>query len=875
ALGGTGGSAVVEGLANEGSLEALEAAGDGASLASLGLLEKLRGLWYSIDQETGDCVWKAGLDSAAAVGFLQKVTAQSADAKARIAAARMLQEVGQPADGQVLVALAQEMKATGVVAPARPEGRRRGRDMGRDMGPPPGVMMGPGGPARPTGPYVPSGFEEPAGAPKPPEDFVLEGKSQFYALSLLVEAGDEAASARLREVVDGYEDAKLQVATMRALGAIGGEANLAFLRQKATGRKGNYENIQAFSAECRDRLAALSALGDAQDAAFLTQLLDLLDEGPPAVDAIPEVKDEYGKLSVWWPMKLQTGVCKCLAGLCRDRQLVELAADSTLQQQMVRRLISLIDRPVPQQELAGASADLTAAAVQALGRCASFYDETAGFVVKRLAVRLFPAPAAGPEARAGDGFDEPDPRAALRASRQRRRRTGRQGLTDPLKIALRDAVVHMAVRGDGLDVFDEVPGVLPEGDRADPGWNALVKELAEAPTSQYFGLLNRCFDAIDRPTKEAVCALTRGSAAAYGTEHAQFVAKMIKEPPEAIRERPAARAFGRPEGRPDIPDMSPEQLAMIQRERAEARMRGIERDMGGDVEFMPQAPIVRKEDDVAYEREGPRRTQEWSYSLTSQGERRELVRRQWSLVERLFEAGGAAVASAVQEEELVTCPTFGPAIGAMYVERDPEARADVVGQLERILTGATGAAAQPRAARTLAETRVRPRTEPRARQLAGEVSKRAAVAALRKIGGEEAARALFNGLVGPRIPAQRPQMGPMFGPPPGERMRPGGPYAGGAMGAAGMPVAVYIARALGSMGQLDLLRGALNAQGYQFFGQNPQAVREAVLVGIAYLPGDLNPIGILSELLGMASTERLRKAAAEAIETAFRRMAPD
>lgn len=90
----------------------------------------------------------------------------------------------------------------------------------------------------------------------------------------------------------------------------------------------------------------------------------------------------------------------------------------------------------------------------------------------------------------------------------------------------------------------------------------------------------------------------------------------------------------------------------------------------------------------------------------------------------------------------------------------------------------------------------------------------------------------------------------------------------------GVPIttAAFIARALGSMGQAELLGQSLNAPGRQFFLQDSTTVQKAAVEGMAYLPAEHKPIERLRTLLMQARSADLREAVADAILTAVRRL---
>jgi len=878
-------TAALQALLGDGSPEALETAVSGAHLAAMELLLDLDDAWFELDEEAGTTAWREAVDSGRAGRFLEAVVTQGRDPKVRIAAAAMLQEVGQPPAATTVAALAREVKATAAAPPARRQ--RRGPPMGPprgvDMGRPPGLPSGPPG-ARAQASvraYRPEGFSQPEGKPIVPEGFQLQAKPQLYALGLLMQRGGEEAAEQLRQLAEGYEALEFRTAAMCALGATAEESALAFLRQKATARKEEYQDVAEVVAELQDRLAALQGLGVGRDTAFLPQLYDALHEEPPRQVAILKLGDDYEDLSAWWQVQLWMGACDCLSEICRHRQLIELTADSELQKQMARRLMALIEQPGTQRpSLAEARDELKAAALRAFGRCASLHDESEALVLKRLAMSMRPeqeqeGAAAGRRPRGTAPSRAP---RSTRATGGARRPSGRRGEPEvgALKAALRDALVHMAVRGEGLGVLDEMPGTLPAPGKVDAGWNKLVEELGEAPTPEYFRLVNRVFDNLTWEARQAVLGLSKGSSAAYGAGYALFVAKMIKEPvaedEELEREvLPTAAPAERPGASPL--DMPPEALAARQAgERAAAAA-----ERAGAVVGVPdyawRPTVVEEEAPVGagYARKGPYRRRPWSYSLGNLPDRVSHARKRWALVQLLFQSSSIALAAALEEEQLMRFSQFGPAIGALYAGQTPEARAEVVAELAQML-----APTQDVGVATAIGPGFAAAQAPRARPAAVSAkTKRTAVAALRRLGGEDVIAALFVGLVGPPV-RQGTAVGMAAGPRPDMDGRPAWVRAATSARVAGRGVpittAAFIARALGSMGQAELLGQSLNAPGRQFFLQDSTTVQKAAVEGMAYLPAEHKPIERLRTLLMQARSADLREAVADAILTAVRRL---
>jgi hypothetical protein len=251
-----------------------------------------------------------------------------------------------------------------------------------------------------------------------------------------------------------------------------------------------------------------------------------------------------------------------------------------------------------------------------------------------------------------------------------------------------------------------------------------------------------------------------------------------------------------------------------------------------------------------------RRWVDWSYSLQPLADEIKNLRQKWALAQQLVETGAQDVLGGLTGEA-VGKSEFGAAVAALYAEKRSDERQAVTGRLIEALRAApTQASALP----TL----------------------RGVVAALRRLGGDAAAEALYSRLVGPAVQVQQPTA---VGVPGGRgaMMGPMAPVEGmlGAGGMGGMMapvsgddsgVAVYVARALGSMGREDLLRKALAAQGSQYYQASPAGVQRAVLDGMAYLPAARNPARVLDGLLLRATNEALRSAAADALVTAFRHM---
>ncbi|MFO8009155.1 MAG: hypothetical protein R6V05_15630, partial [Candidatus Brocadiia bacterium] len=137
-----------------------------------------------------------------------------------------------------------------------------------------------------------------------------------------------------------------------------------------------------------------------------------------------------------------------------------------------------------------------------------------------------------------------------------------------------------------------------------------------------------------------------------------------------------------------------------------------------------------------------------------------------------------------------------------------------------------------------------------------DAARRGAVVALRRMGGQDAARALYLGLVGP---------------PLGDAAL----RRAGSQSLSASPVAHYIGRALGTMGEVRLLTDALNAATHEFMLANSTRTQAAALEGIAYLPAERDPVRLLQGFLQSGTSGQFQNAVGAALGRAVRRMGTD
>jgi len=822
----------VEALLKIGTAPALDGAGQAARLITLQMLGDLRKRSYVLAANGRDWAWNAGVDTGAVRKLLEKVFADGADFQVRIAAAAMLSETDRPLPPDRLLAFARDAAGAAGAAPA--------------------------------GQFAPPGFERPLGRPRTPQGFQFDGSPAMYAIGLALEANDPGLAEELKKLADSTQDGSLKAAAMAALGRLGGRDNLEFLRNAAAAESDVSADDEAGLVNALEsRLAALAGLAEAQDGAFLPRALDLLSENPPAAAG------GNGELGDWWLLQLRRGAADCVAGICRQRSPLELTADSGLQTALTNRLKALIDEPGPSRDsLSAAREQLRAAAIRAFGRVADFNDPTNSFVLSRLVVDL---------------SQQETARAPTRRPRTPSTTTDTLQAS-PLRLALVDAVAHAAARAQDLGEFVRYANDLVTSPQLKTVWNQTLREMSEAPPAGYFALLSATFGTLDKETGGAIFEATQDSPEAKGQQYGKFLASLVGAAEATPAPTQVAAGTGRGARRPAAAGRPGSRLLVakggqgmslsqdeVQALMAENRAAGMAA-AAAQAEMMPQGPATsfgppgtrpgrtraagrpqigtRAVGEVpTYKRRLPYKTADWRYNLKNVAERVAELRREWAVVRTLIERSGDVLGGVVQATDLLTRSEVGPAVAPQMVQQDSSLREGTVRTLGELLIKGLGSSKQALGPGFRASSPGTP---------VSAAARRAAVAALRRIGGQQAAEALYTGLVG----AEATQ-----GPAPT-------PYMPMPMARAGAtnPVAAYIARALGSMGRDDLLRKALNAPEREFFQGNAAAVQGAALQGMAYLPPESNPLDLLAGLVQAASVEALRKAAADALVVAARLM---
>jgi len=825
----------IEALLDTTTSRGIEAAAVGAHAVDLALLSRMRAAWYTVDELTGDADWQPGVDSQAPRYFLEKVLESVASDEARLGAAVMLREIGQTPSADALLALAGSKAVLKQPSP-QPRGRRRGRRIVAEQ-------------------YNPAGFVDPVGVPEAPEGLRFTKGVAIHALGLLAETAGENTAARVRELASTYKDWTLRAAALRVVGILGGEEDRQFLRTAASARAGAYADIDAYVGELQGRMAALGGVGAAQDAAYLPDVLAMLDEPAPDPQSIPGLEEDVAQLQRWWTVRLQTAACRCVAEMCSARPLASLTGDSSLQQRLVARLVSIIQTTALQAEdMLDATMALRVAAVKAFGRAADVTQENR-LVVEQLAQALRRT------------SESSGPRGVRGAVARSRTAQAAQEESAPLRAALLDAATCMAARDPNAeDLLTLIDEMLADG-TLKAGWNNVIRGLAANPTDSFVELVRTYFPAVRPEVRRAVLANLREQRKA-DAPYVSWAVAMVTGAPGGTAGGIRAVRRERQRGPAGLSaEQRAAETARVQSEM-EAQIRaaemadgvGLEADDGlgpppAGVMGVPEQEesgrtgrrtprrTMGAREETALDRTVERRYAKWAYSITKLGAEATRMRQRWELIRELF--AGRATLSSSRLSELADSE-FGPAVAAVYAEKNAAESASIVGRLGEALLGKVGAGDVPRM--------------------------RAVVAALRRIGTEAAADALYLGLVGPQVQAAAvPGMPPgvsEFEPPPGVMVG-----AGAGSGDRGA-VAFYIARALGSMGRGDMLRAALSAAAHKFFRADSGAVVGAALNGMAYLPAANDPVRALQGLLRAAGPQQVG-AVSEAIVTALRNMAAD
>jgi len=796
-----------EALLRQGSRSALETARPAVGLLKPELLQELAKTWYSLDEETGRCLWSPDVDSGAVIAFLgDALSDEGVAAPVRLLAAAMLQEVGSAPALDPLLTLArgqqvaQEEGGEGTevltefsefLDVEEPEEREEEVLYGAFEEEEEGSFVS-------MAPYTPAGYRDADGRPVWPIGSSLKAKPQLYALGVLVAMGGDQVSEGLRALIDTHNDAQLLGATVYAVGELGGQEGMAFLRQKAITHRDKYANSNEFLAEFQMRLAALDALANAGDKTMLMPLLDMFVEEPPRADAITGMREPYLDLIKWWQIKLRTAACRCLASLCRNGLPDQLVSGNPMiRTQLLQQIVQFMEKRSTADSLAQEREKLRSAAVRAFGCIADPNAAQTRQILNHLMLDVGTVRVGG------------------------RGRRSKEKLTDHAKAVL-DAFASLGARAGDPGFIEPIKDLLKKGVGASY-WAEIMAKMAADPTDSYLRFLSGTFGRLSASGRETVVMRLVDGPVASKDAVADLVAQLVAGSPDWSLSG-VAGAFGQE-------DYDDERYEQYEEEEEYEEYE----DYGEYGEYDEEDARLQA---MWYKRRARPRRRVWSYPSSEIYKAADALRRRWQWVETLFRLDAPGIGGLVAQHKLLELRDMGPAVGALYVLGSPSAAPEfMTAMVKQIAEGSSG-------------YRQEDGGDPM------QVGERAAVAALRRVGGERAAQALYTGLVGPAL-----VRGPGDEPEEPE-------YEEGEGGA----LLFYVARALGSMGRGDLLDGAMNATNRAYFRANRMAVAKAALHGMAFMPLERDPVKVLVSWLGrLRRWPELQKTAAEGVRIALRR----
>jgi hypothetical protein len=393
--------------------------------------------------------------------------------------------------------------------------------------------------------------------------------------------------------------------------------------------------------------------------------------------------------------------------------------------------------------------------------------------------------------------------------------------TERLREALLDAVFHMRCRGGG-GVVAETFEAMAAAEDLKPARAELAVAMAAYPTDQYFAVLDAAAGSLGKGVVDDAVRIALASGA-RGTGFARSVAGVLRRGAslpvkEEVGRQPDRVATGTSPQRPSAVKDSGADLPAWLRARY-ARQGGGQAD-AGEAERSTRATAV-----VAGRAESPAPGGR-PYSPGLLPERHDAARKQLELVQALLAESDETLASVLADVKALGSSPYAAMVLGRYAERVPGAMAEVTAELRRLLLAGLGQSGPAGAV--------------------SEETRRAAVVALRRMATEGAARALRDGLVGEPIGRARR-----------DRQARGGE--------ASSPVAVHIARALGSMGRKDLLVSGLTTFTNELVAGDPVGTHSAIVAGMALLPAEDEPAALLADQLSRATSHRLRTAIAAAL----------
>ncbi len=881
-----GSSGAVRALLQKGTPEAVEAATKGADAVDAADLRWVRSKWLVGQPEEARWRWRAGVPEQAANAFLARAY-REAKGRDKLTAFVILRKLGRQPDVADIVELARNEPE-----PAKKRIQATGAEDEQF------------GQVAAAARISPPAFEEPEGMPRS-ADVDFGGELHLCVLGLLRDVGDARALSLLRELIEGYHHGEFKAPAMVALAQAGGESERAFLRNIAAQRKSTYADLSEWSNELESRIAAANALAMVQDPGLLELVPDMLQEQPPAAEAVQETVTSYEDYQKWWERKFYVSVCRALARTCRRRSPRQMGAGRDVAGQIVSALRETIEKyGADETNLTEAQMELRNEAIAAFGRVADWDEPSHRLVINLLS------------------------EIVAERDRDERRRLGRKkwpGLEE-LRMAVLDAVAHIAARQMGDEKLLDTLRLMEDSTGRDE-FLKLVKNMATYAPPRFFEMLEAMSELIDEEERASIVQAVPPDVQVSGAKQAQWVAAVIEERsavafssqmpmlagvgeiremseeeieqyvdgiiqthgygPRDMQEvmRDATQEIGFRADFGDLREIVMEKLQKMSeegghepyrkhpwRERVTARKGADEFDLGEFGEGMqgmteeerrefieemeesrPDMMMMGVEENpyVRVDRPGAQR---WVYSLSQLKRQWEREQEVWRLAELLFQSNPSAIAQGLDSVEWLMTYPIGPFLMLHYAEASPSDRDRAIAKLKDTLTEGRSTAKMLLSGRGIDMDEMK---------LPSPEAYRSAAAALSHIGTPGAAQALWEGLVGPDI-RRLLAMGetPQGQPPMMEMLK------GMGMEPRTSPE-VHCARALGSMGRGELLTRALDAGSHEFFMRNRGGVQKAALEGMAYMPSQTNPVQVLANLLRRATNAQLKQAAAQAISVAF------
>jgi len=852
------------GLAQIGSKEAFQVAAKMPDVLDFQSLKEIFEDWRGDDAPEGVLQLRDGVDRAGAVEFLKMALVYNRDWKVKLAAAKMLIDIGAKPDAASLFALAsgpalstekpkrarrrvvfttgpQGMMGPGMMAPQTQHDYKSA---------PPGSWRQRPEPEMPT--FAPGSRRSAREAEEGPLTFA--GDPRLVALQFLIKAPDRSILEGLETLVDTSTETSLRAEAMKVIASIGGEEAVDFLRQKVA-TIGSEADLQEALANLDFQIGAVVALAMTSQQEAATILFDLYGLTPPEEIGVPaegapgaetatgsgpdrfalrpgelppgeydagrggrggpqyEPPPPEAPAPLQWEMRVRAAASMGFFELGRERKLNEILTDRDFHTRLMERLIRYVDQPGP-PDVAGAGellAQVKASSVRALGRLGGLTHGAEVVLLNRLALQFEERPAPRRRRAIGPSYMVGPATGNTSQEPERQPQIVNKALLHAIVDMAEDIFEPEAIR----TTLEKLPGVLAKDKELQAVWNELAPRLADKASPGAFALLNYTHEFLTSSTLKKLVEVTDTKpAASLGLGYYQFLA------------RTAARASVTGPTYAGLQDMPPMFMGP-----------------GGPGEYyqQPSAPQLRNAAErVLHWQNALRRVLEWDVPNPQMDRWVEDMRFRYGCLQRI-ERGPSPLASAALSDEdigLLENTTLGPAAALVLGQKSPEF--DVAGHLKSLVTEDEAMSEQMIAMRQVAR--------------GPQVSVRNVVAAARRLAGAGGKDVLQH----------------ILHPPEMERTTGGGGAAtqiqrqlAMEMGTAGqtqrsaedsLRERIYAARALGSMGALDVLQ------------QGAAKTKEVAFEGYVYLPPQRDPVGLLTAAkrasrVRLSATRRRRGAA--------------